>query len=118
MHFLFFQVYENQVVTKYFRLGDVEYVVCHDDSGMVRAFHNVCRHHASLLAYGSGKKSCFVCPYHVSLPTVRNMHISILILILLSIDLLPFLYSDPCEIENIIVKLSFIGNGCYSVIMI
>ncbi|KAK8471106.1 hypothetical protein PHAVU_003G140100 [Phaseolus vulgaris] len=31
---------------------------------MVRAFHNVCRHHASLLAYGSGKKSCFVCPYH------------------------------------------------------
>ncbi|KAL9325916.1 hypothetical protein ACSQ67_006561 [Phaseolus vulgaris] len=46
------------------RLGDVEYVVCHDDSGMVRAFHNVCRHHASLLAYGSGKKSCFVCPYH------------------------------------------------------
>ncbi|KAG4932375.1 hypothetical protein AAZX31_17G056100 [Glycine max] len=46
------------------RLGDVEYVVCRDDSGIVRAFHNVCRHHASLLAYGSGKKSCFVCPYH------------------------------------------------------
>ncbi|KAH1201215.1 Choline monooxygenase, chloroplastic [Glycine max] len=47
------------------RLGDVEYVVCRDDSGIVRAFHNVCRHHASLLAYGSGKKSCFVCPYHI-----------------------------------------------------
>ncbi|KAL2338697.1 hypothetical protein Fmac_013143 [Flemingia macrophylla] len=46
------------------RLGDVEYVVCRDDGGMVRAFHNVCRHHASILASGSGKKSCFVCPYH------------------------------------------------------
>lgn len=30
----------------------------------------------------------------------------------------PFLYSDLCEIENIIVKLSFIDNGCYSVIMV
>ncbi|KAM7274058.1 hypothetical protein ACFE04_028722 [Oxalis oulophora] len=46
------------------RLGDVEYVVCRDDSGKLRAFHNVCRHHASILASGSGKKSCFVCPYH------------------------------------------------------
>ncbi|KAE9609881.1 hypothetical protein Lal_00006453 [Lupinus albus] len=46
------------------RLGDVEFVVCRDESGKVRAFHNVCRHHASLLASGSGQKSCFVCPYH------------------------------------------------------
>ncbi|XP_024019931.1 choline monooxygenase, chloroplastic isoform X1 [Morus notabilis] len=46
------------------RVGSVEFVVCRDDNGKVRAFHNVCRHHASLLAYGSGKKSCFVCPYH------------------------------------------------------
>ncbi|KAJ1433429.1 Rieske [Sesbania bispinosa] len=46
------------------RLGDVEFVVCRDDSGKVRAFHNVCRHHASLLASGTGQKSCFVCPYH------------------------------------------------------
>ncbi|PKA65791.1 Choline monooxygenase, chloroplastic [Apostasia shenzhenica] len=29
-----------------------------------RAFHNVCRHHASILAFGSGKKSCFECLYH------------------------------------------------------
>ncbi|KAI4312215.1 hypothetical protein MLD38_037052 [Melastoma candidum] len=46
------------------RLGKVEYVVCRDDDGNVHAFHNVCRHHASLLASGSGSKSCFVCPYH------------------------------------------------------
>lgn len=46
------------------RLGDVEFVVCRDDSGNVRAFYNVCRHHASILASGSGQKSCFVCPYH------------------------------------------------------
>ncbi|GMN55262.1 hypothetical protein TIFTF001_024386 [Ficus carica] len=46
------------------RLGSIEFVVCRDDDGKVQAFHNVCRHHASLLAYGSGKKSCFVCPYH------------------------------------------------------
>ncbi|KAF5456416.1 hypothetical protein F2P56_025905 [Juglans regia] len=46
------------------RLGDVEFVVCRDDSGKIHAFHNVCRHHASLLASGSGQKSCFVCPYH------------------------------------------------------
>ncbi|KAF8033662.1 hypothetical protein BT93_C0059 [Corymbia citriodora subsp. variegata] len=46
------------------RLGSVEFVVCRDDNGKIHAFHNVCRHHASLLASGSGKKSCFVCPYH------------------------------------------------------
>ncbi|XP_059634565.1 choline monooxygenase, chloroplastic [Cornus florida] len=46
------------------RLGNVEYVVCRDDNGIVQAFHNVCRHHASLLAFGSGQKSCFECPYH------------------------------------------------------
>ncbi|KAF2317214.1 hypothetical protein GH714_017326 [Hevea brasiliensis] len=39
-------------------------LVCRDDDGKVHAFHNVCRHHGSLLASGSGKKSCFVCPYH------------------------------------------------------
>ncbi|CAI9105231.1 OLC1v1004108C4 [Oldenlandia corymbosa var. corymbosa] len=46
------------------RLGNIEFVVCRDDSGNIRAFHNVCRHHASLLASGNGEKSCFVCPYH------------------------------------------------------
>lgn len=46
------------------RLGDIEFVVCRDDNGKIHGFHNVCRHHASLLTSGSGKKSCFVCPYH------------------------------------------------------
>ncbi|XP_073034468.1 choline monooxygenase, chloroplastic [Primulina eburnea] len=45
-------------------LGSIEYVVCRDEKGMLNAFHNVCRHHASLLASGMGKKTCFVCPYH------------------------------------------------------
>ncbi|XP_021616862.1 choline monooxygenase, chloroplastic isoform X2 [Manihot esculenta] len=46
------------------RLGNVEFLVCRDNDGKLHAFHNVCRHHGSLLASGSGKKSCFVCPYH------------------------------------------------------
>ncbi|KAJ4899353.1 hypothetical protein Rs2_13304 [Raphanus sativus] len=46
------------------RLGEVEFVVCRDDDGKIHAFHNVCSHHASILASGCGKKSCFVCPYH------------------------------------------------------
>uniref|UniRef100_A0A2P2JX03 Choline monooxygenaseic-like n=1 Tax=Rhizophora mucronata TaxID=61149 RepID=A0A2P2JX03_RHIMU len=46
------------------RLGNMEFVVCRDDNGKLHAFHNVCRHHASLLASGSGQMSCFVCPYH------------------------------------------------------
>ncbi|KAL8096112.1 choline monooxygenase, chloroplastic-like isoform X1 [Apium graveolens] len=46
------------------RLGNIEYVVCRDDNGELQAFHNVCRHHASLLSFGSGKKTCFTCPYH------------------------------------------------------
>ncbi|OAY65202.1 Choline monooxygenase, chloroplastic [Ananas comosus] len=46
------------------RLGNVEFVICRDANGNLRAFHNVCRHHASLLTFGSGQKSCFECPYH------------------------------------------------------
>ncbi|TKW22887.1 hypothetical protein SEVIR_4G257300v4 [Setaria viridis] len=46
------------------RLGNVEFVVCRDANGNLHAFHNVCRHHASLLACGSGQKTCFQCPYH------------------------------------------------------
>ncbi|KAK9059540.1 hypothetical protein SSX86_020244 [Deinandra increscens subsp. villosa] len=55
-----------QEANSYFtgRLGNIEYVVCRDETGELRAFHNVCRHHASLLAFGSGKGSCFTCPYH------------------------------------------------------
>jgi len=48
------------------RLGNVEFVICRDANGNLNAFHNVCRHHASLLACGSGQKTCFQCPYHVS----------------------------------------------------
>ncbi|KZV50441.1 choline monooxygenase, chloroplastic [Dorcoceras hygrometricum] len=52
-------------LTSYFlSLGSIEYVVCRDEKGMLNAFHNVCRHHASLLVSGTGKKPCFVCPYH------------------------------------------------------
>ncbi|KQK17360.1 choline monooxygenase, chloroplastic isoform X4 [Brachypodium distachyon] len=46
------------------RLGNVEFVICRDAHGKLHAFHNVCRHHASLLACGSGQKTCFQCPYH------------------------------------------------------
>ncbi|XP_021304992.1 choline monooxygenase, chloroplastic isoform X2 [Sorghum bicolor] len=46
------------------RLGNVEFVICRDADGKLHAFHNVCRHHASLLACGSGQKTCFQCPYH------------------------------------------------------
>ncbi|CAN6176934.1 unnamed protein product [Urochloa humidicola] len=46
------------------RLGNVEFVICRDANGNLQAFHNVCRHHASLLACGSGQKTCFQCPYH------------------------------------------------------
>ncbi|CAN6206794.1 unnamed protein product [Urochloa humidicola] len=46
------------------RLGNVEFVICRDANGNLHAFHNVCRHHASLLACGSGQKTCFQCPYH------------------------------------------------------
>ena len=53
------------------RLGNIEYVVCRDDNGELHAFHNVCRHHASLIAFESGKKACFTCPYHVSLLMLR-----------------------------------------------
>ncbi|KAI4970791.1 hypothetical protein ZWY2020_001705 [Hordeum vulgare] len=45
-------------------LGNVEFVICRDANGKLQAFHNVCRHHASLLACGSGQKTCFQCPYH------------------------------------------------------
>ncbi|XP_071939979.1 choline monooxygenase, chloroplastic-like [Coffea arabica] len=37
---------------------------CNSARKALSTFHNVCRHHASLLASGSGQKSCFVCPYH------------------------------------------------------
>lgn len=39
-------------------------MVCRDAGGNLHAFHNVCRHHASLLASDCRQTSCFVCPYH------------------------------------------------------
>lgn len=55
------------------RLGSIEYIVSRDEKGVLHAFHNVCRHHASLLVAGTGKKSCFACPYHVSLWEHKNL---------------------------------------------
>ncbi|KAI8466918.1 MAG: hypothetical protein J3K34DRAFT_460648 [Monoraphidium minutum] len=40
------------------------YVVARGDDGRLRAFHNVCRHHAAAVARGSGTAELFVCPYH------------------------------------------------------
>lgn len=35
-----------------------------DDNGELRAFHNVCRHHAAAVAKGCGIADNFTCPYH------------------------------------------------------
>jgi len=40
------------------------YVVLRDDDGTLRAFHNVCRHHAARICEGTGTVSELVCPYH------------------------------------------------------
>jgi len=40
------------------------YVVLRDTSGDLRAFFNVCRHHASCLVEGQGNAQQLVCPYH------------------------------------------------------
>jgi choline monooxygenase len=40
------------------------YVVVRGDDGVLRAFHNVCRHHAAEVAQGHGKCGELVCPYH------------------------------------------------------
>ena len=38
--------------------------MCRDEAGELRAFHNVCRHHAAAVATGSGTADNFTCPYH------------------------------------------------------
>ncbi len=43
---------------------DLPYVVLRDESGMLRAFANVCRHHAAEVAAGAGCGHELVCPYH------------------------------------------------------
>jgi choline monooxygenase len=40
------------------------YVVLRDTGGELRAFHNVCAHHAAQVACGEGHTSELVCPYH------------------------------------------------------
>ena len=46
-------------------VGDAPIVVLRDDAGLVRAFHNVCRHRgAQLLPEGKGQVGNLVCRYH------------------------------------------------------
>lgn len=45
-------------------LVDDPYVVVRDDSGTLRAFHNVCRHHAAQVCHGEGSLTELTCPYH------------------------------------------------------
>ncbi len=44
-------------------LGE-SYLVLADEQGRLRAFHNVCRHHAAQLLEGEGCVDKIVCPYH------------------------------------------------------
>jgi len=45
-------------------LLDQPYVVLRDQDGTLRAFHNVCRHHAAQVCEGEGNLQQLVCPYH------------------------------------------------------
>lgn len=48
-------------------LSSAQYLLVADEQGQTRGFHNVCRHHAALVASGHGKAptNCvFQCPYH------------------------------------------------------
>lgn len=40
------------------------YVITRAEDGQLRAFYNVCRHHAALVAEGGGCAHQLVCPYH------------------------------------------------------
>ena len=46
------------------RVAGEPYVVLRDTQGDLRAFFNVCRHHASCLVDGQGNARQLVCPYH------------------------------------------------------
>ena len=43
---------------------DDPYVVVRDQEGSLRAFHNVCRHHAAEVCAGDGNLTELACPYH------------------------------------------------------
>lgn len=45
-------------------LAGEPFVVSHAEDGRIRAFYNVCRHHAAIVADGEGCAREFVCPYH------------------------------------------------------
>ena len=45
-------------------LAGVPLLAVRGDDGMVRTFHNACRHRGMMLAEGSGKTHNFVCGYH------------------------------------------------------
>ena len=45
-------------------LAGRELVVTRDKEGVLRAFHNVCRHRGALVASGAGRRSTLSCPYH------------------------------------------------------
>ncbi|KAK9806625.1 hypothetical protein WJX73_001477 [Symbiochloris irregularis] len=45
-------------------VAGVSYIVCRAPGGEVKAYHNVCRHHAAAVASGSGCTAQFRCPYH------------------------------------------------------
>ena len=45
-------------------LLDLPYVVLRDGDGTLRAFHNVCRHHAAEVCSGAGTLQELSCPYH------------------------------------------------------
>ena len=45
-------------------LAGLPWVVVRDESGTLRAFHNVCRHHAAQVCEGAGTLQELTCPYH------------------------------------------------------
>ncbi|MEC7583143.1 MAG: SRPBCC family protein [Planctomycetota bacterium] len=45
-------------------IGDQPIVVVRGDDDQLRAFHNVCRHHAACIASGEGSTEVLTCPYH------------------------------------------------------
>jgi len=45
-------------------IASERYVIVRGDDDKLRAFHNVCRHHAAAVAEGEGSTKRFMCPYH------------------------------------------------------
>src|ERR1044071_2952004 len=43
---------------------DEPYFIVHTERGELKAFYNVCRHHAAELLHGEGCTKDIVCPYH------------------------------------------------------